>query len=104
VNVIVDNSQLKGAPVIFEENPTYLNLFGRIEKEAQFGSFTTDFTLVKGGSIHKANGGYLVLPVESLLTNQLSYDGLKRALRSSKISIEEAIGWTTTCLPTSACL
>jgi lon-related putative ATP-dependent protease len=91
VNVIVDNSQLKGAPVIFEENPTYLNLFGRIEKEAQFGSFTTDFTLVKGGSIHKANGGYLVLPVESLLTNQLSYDGLKRALRSSKISIEEAI-------------
>lgn len=91
VNVIVDNSQLKGAPVIFEENPTYLNLFGRIEKEAQFGSFTTDFTLVKGGSIHKANGGYLVLPVESLLTNQLSYDGLKRALRSSRISIEEAM-------------
>jgi len=99
VNVIVDNSQLKGAPVIFEENPTYLNLFGRIEKEAQFGSFTTDFTLVKGGSIHKANGGYLVLPVESLLTNQLSYDGLKRALRSSRISIEEAIerlGFMTT--------
>jgi lon-related putative ATP-dependent protease len=99
VNVIVDNSPLKGAPVVFEENPTYLNLFGRIEKEAQFGSLTTDFTLVKGGSIHRANGGYLVLPVESLLTNPLSYDGLKRALRNSKIAIEEAyerLGFMTT--------
>ena len=99
VNVVVDNSPLKGAPVVFEENPTYLNLFGRIEKEAQFGSLTTDFTLVKGGSIHKANGGYLVLPVESLLTNPLSYDGLKRALRNSKIAIEEAyerLGFMTT--------
>ena len=99
VNVVVDNSQLKGAPVVFEENPTYLNLFGRIEKEAQFGSLTTDFTLVKGGSIHRANGGYMVLPVESLLTNPLSYDGLKRALRNSKIAIEEAyerLGFMTT--------
>lgn len=90
VNVIVDNSELKGAPVIFEENPTYTNLFGRIEKEAQFGSFTTDFTLIKGGSLHKANGGYLVMPVEGLLGNVLSYDGLKRALRNNKIVIEEA--------------
>jgi lon-related putative ATP-dependent protease len=90
VNVIVDNSQLKGSPVVFEENPTYPNLFGRIEKEAQFGSFSTDFTLVKGGSIHRANGGYLVLPVEDLLANPLSYDGLKRALRNNRIIIEEA--------------
>jgi len=90
VNVIVDNSELKGAPVIFEENPTYANLFGRIEKEAQFGSFTTDFTLIKGGSMHKANGGYLVVPVEELLGNILSYDGLKRALRNNRIIIEEA--------------
>jgi len=90
VNVIVDNSELKGAPVVFEGNPTYHNLFGRIEKEAQFGSFTTDFTLIKGGSIHKASGGYLVIPVEELLGNILSYDGLKRALRDNKIVIEEA--------------
>jgi len=90
VNVIVDNSELKGAPVIFEENPTYTNLFGRIEKEAQFGSFTTDFTLIKGGSMHKANGGYLVIPVQELLGNVLSYDGLKRALRNNRIVIEEA--------------
>jgi len=89
-NVIVDNSELKGAPVVFEENPTYANLFGRIEKEAQFGSFTTDFTLIKGGSIHKANGGYLVIPVDELLGNLLSYDGLKRALRNNRIVIEEA--------------
>jgi lon-related putative ATP-dependent protease len=90
VNVTVDNSQLKGSPVVFEETPTYPNLFGRIEKEAQFGSFSTDFTLVKGGSIHRANSGYLVLPVEELLANPLSYDGLKRAMRNNKIIIEEA--------------
>jgi len=90
VNVIVDNSALKGAPVVFEGNPTYSNLFGRIEKEALFGSFTTDFTLIKGGSLHRANGGYLVVRIQELLGNALSYDGLKRALRDSKIVIEEA--------------
>jgi len=89
VNVIVDNSEVKGAPVIFEGNPTYTNLFGRIEREAQFGSFTTDFTLIKGGSLHKANGGYLVVPAQELLGNILSYDGLKRALRENKIVIED---------------
>jgi lon-related putative ATP-dependent protease len=91
VNVIVDNSKLKGAPVVFEGNPTYNRLFGRIEKEAQFGSFTTDFTLIKSGSIHKANGGYLIIPADALLSNILSYDGLKRALRDGKIVIEDAI-------------
>lgn len=90
VNLIVNNSQLKGAPVIFEENPTYHNLFGRIEKEAQFGSFTTDFTLIKGGSLHRANGGYLVLPVQDLLENLFAYDALKRALRNDAIMIEDA--------------
>jgi lon-related putative ATP-dependent protease len=90
VNVIVDNSKLKGAPVVFEGNPTYNNLFGRIEKEAQFGSFTTDFTLIKGGSMHRANGGYLVLPVEDLLGNLFAYDALKRALRNDRVIIEDA--------------
>ncbi|MEM2211330.1 MAG: AAA family ATPase [Nitrososphaerales archaeon] len=89
VNIIVDNSDLKGAPVIFEENPTYNNLFGRIEKEAQFGTFTTDFTLIKSGSLHKANGGFLVLPAEEILKNLFSYDGLKRALKNGNIVIEE---------------
>jgi len=84
VNVIVDNSGLKGAPVVVESNPTIQNLFGRIEKEAQFGALTTDFTMIHGGSLHTANGGYLVLPVEELARNLFSYDGLKRALKDEK--------------------
>jgi len=90
VNVIVDNSDLKGAPVVVERNPTYQNLFGRIEKEAQFGVLATDFTMIHGGSLHKANGGYLVLPAEESLQNMFSWDGLKRALTNGVITIEEA--------------
>jgi lon-related putative ATP-dependent protease len=89
VNCAVDNSQNKGAPVIMEFNPTFQNLFGRIEKEAQFGALITDFTMIRAGSLHKANGGYLAIPVEALLTNPFSYDGLKRALKNGQIVIEE---------------
>lgn len=89
VNVVVDNSGVKGAPVVFEKNPTYINVFGRIDKEAQFGAFTTDFTLVKSGSLHSANGGFLVLPVDEVFKNLFTYDGLKRALKSNEIVIEE---------------
>jgi lon-related putative ATP-dependent protease len=89
VNVIIDNSEIKGAPVVVETNPTYPNLLGRTEKEAQFGALTTDFSMIRGGSIHKANGGYLIVPVEDLLRNPFSYDGLKKDLRESKIVIEE---------------
>jgi len=89
VNVIVDNSDLKGAPVIAEDNPTVTNLLGRIESEAKFGTLSTDFTLIKGGSIHKANGGFLILGARELLTSQLSYEGLKRALQNGNIAIEE---------------
>jgi lon-related putative ATP-dependent protease len=89
VNVIVDNSDTKGAPVVMESNPTYQNLFGRTEKEAQFGALTTDFTMIRGGALHKANHGYLIVPVEELLRNPFSYDGLKRALRDGHILIEE---------------
>jgi lon-related putative ATP-dependent protease len=88
-NVIVDNSDLKGAPVIAEDNPTVTNLLGRIENEAKFGTLSTDFTLIKGGSIHKANGGFLILGARELLTSQLSYEGLKRALQNGNIAIEE---------------
>jgi lon-related putative ATP-dependent protease len=99
VNVVVDNADLKGAPVVMEQNPLYQNLFGRIEKEAQFGVLTTDFTMIRGGSLHNANGGYLVLPVEDLLRNFISYDSLKRALMNKRIRIEEAgerLGFITT--------
>ncbi len=89
VNVIVDNSDVKGAPVVMDFNPTYQNLFGTTEKEAQFGALVTDFTMIRGGSLHKANNGYLIIPVEELLRNPFSYEGLKRALRNGKITIEE---------------
>jgi len=89
VNVVIDNSETKGAPVVMESNPTYHNLLGRTEKEAQFGALTTDFSMIRGGSIHKANGGYLIVPVEDLLRNLFSYDGLKKDLKDGKIVIEE---------------
>jgi lon-related putative ATP-dependent protease len=99
VNVIVDNSDTKGAPVVTEFNPTYPNLFGRVEKEAQFGALITDFTMIRGGSLHRANGGYLILRVEELLRDPFSYDGLKRALKNQQIAIEEpeeSVGFITT--------
>jgi len=89
VNVLVDNSELKGAPVILELNPTFNNLFGRIEKEAQFGALYTDFTMIKAGSLHRANGGYLVVRIEDILTNFQSWEGLKRTIRDGKLVIEE---------------
>src|SRR5213083_2385880 len=89
VNVIVDNSELKGAPVISEDNPTVTNMMGKFENESRFGALTTDFTLIKGGSLHRANGGYLILGAIELLKNQFSYDGLKRVLQSGGILIEE---------------
>ncbi len=90
VNVIVDNSDQEGAPVVMEMNPTYQNIFGRIEKEAQFGAFHTDFTMIKGGSLHQANGGFFVVTVEDLLKNPLSWESLKRVLKNQELEIEEA--------------
>jgi lon-related putative ATP-dependent protease len=89
VNLLVDNSGVKGAPVVLELNPTFSNLFGRIEKEAQFGALSTDFTMIKAGSLHHADGGYLVLRIEDILTNFQSWEGLKRTLRDGKLVIEE---------------
>jgi len=89
VNVLVDNSGVSGAPVIVEMNPTFNNLFGRIEKEAQFGALYTDFRMIKSGSLQRANGGYLVVRIEDVLMNTLSWDGLKRVLRDQKLPIEE---------------
>ena len=91
VNVLVDNSKLRGAPVIVEMNPTYSNLFGRIEQEAFLGTLVTDFTLIRGGSLHKANGGYLVLPAEDVIRNPFTWESLKRCLRNNEIAIEQPI-------------
>ncbi|HZD12025.1 MAG TPA: ATP-binding protein, partial [Candidatus Binatus sp.] len=89
INVIVDNSGLKGAPVISEDNPTVTNLLGKIEKESRFGALTTDFTMIRAGSLHRANGGYLILGANELLRSPLSYEGLKRMLLNGNLLIEE---------------
>jgi lon-related putative ATP-dependent protease len=99
VNVLVDHTGLQGAPVVLERNPTYGNLFGRIEQEAQFGALVTDFTMIRSGSLHRANGGYLVLPAEEVLRNPLAWESLKRALVNNEIVIEDAgdkMGFMTT--------
>lgn len=90
VNILVDNSKIKGAPVIVETNPTHDNLFGRIEQEARYGALVTDFTLVRGGALHRANGGYLVLPVEDVIRSPFAWEDLSHALANAKIEIEDA--------------
>ncbi|MBZ0154739.1 MAG: AAA family ATPase [Alphaproteobacteria bacterium] len=89
VNVIVNNSECKGAPVVIESNPTYLNLFGRTEYKVQYGMATTDFTMIKAGSLHKANGGYIVINAMDLLKNIFSYDALKRSIKDRVIKMED---------------
>jgi lon-related putative ATP-dependent protease len=90
VNVLVENSPKDGAPVVIGRNPTYGNLFGKIEQEAHFGALTTDFTLIRPGSLHKANGGYLVLPIEEVIASPLSWESLKHALENKEIVIEDS--------------
>ncbi len=89
VNVFIDNSDTKGAPVIIESNPNYLNLFGSVERVAVFGALVTDFTMIKPGALHKANGGYLIIKVLDLLRYGFPYEALKRALRDGEIKIED---------------
>ena len=89
VNVLVDNSGLKGAPVVIETNPTFNNLMGRLEKEAYFGAISGDFTMIRPGSLHKANGGYLVVRIDDILRNLMSWDSLKSSLREKKIIVED---------------
>lgn len=88
VNVLVDSSELKGAPVIYENNPSYLNLVGRVEQMAQMGALITDFTLIKPGVLHHANDGYLILDALKVLSNPYAWEGLKRAIQFQQIRIE----------------
>ncbi len=88
VNLIVDNEEQKGAPVIIENNPNYYNLIGRVDFKARLGALTTDFTQIKAGALHKANGGYLILQVLDVLMNPVSWDALKRTLRSGEVRLE----------------
>jgi len=89
VNVFIDNSETQGAPVLIESNPIYPNLFGTIERQVWFGALVTDFTMVKPGVLHKANGGYLIMKALDLLKYWLSWEALKRALRDEEIRIED---------------
>jgi lon-related putative ATP-dependent protease len=92
VNVLVDNKDTDGAPVVFEPNPTYSNLFGRIEHEMQMGGMaTTNFTLVKPGALHRANGGYLIVDAREVLINPFSWDSLKRCIKNCEIKIEDVL-------------
>ncbi|WP_419785770.1 Lon protease family protein [Pseudodesulfovibrio sp.] len=91
VNLFVDNGKTKGAPVVSEDHPTAFNLLGSIEREAELGALYTDFTLIKAGSLHRANGGFLILNVEDLLSNPNSWEGLLRALRSGQSRIEDPV-------------
>ncbi|MBO8092812.1 MAG: AAA family ATPase [Prosthecochloris sp.] len=88
INVLVDNSSTEGAPVIFEDKPSCQNLLGDIEHMSQMGTLVTDFTLIKAGALHKANGGYLVLDARRLLMEPLAWEALKKAIRTRQIRIE----------------
>lgn len=88
VNLVVDFSDQKSAPVVFEDHPNYGNLLGRVEHQAYMGSLITDFTMIKPGAMHRANGGYLILDARKLLLQPYAWDSLKRTLQSGEIRIE----------------
>lgn len=89
VNVVVDNTGLQGAPVVIETNPTYYNLFGRVERRAQFGALVTDFTMIRAGAYLKANGGFLVINAHDALMNFGVWETLKRTVKNEEIRIED---------------
>ncbi len=100
VNVFVDNKKTKGAPVIIETNPTYYNLFGKIEKNVEHGMYLTDFTMIKSGSIHRADGGYLVLNAMDIFRTPSVWETLKRVLKN-RLGFIEDMGEQYSLLPTS---
>lgn len=88
VNAIVSNDPEANVPVVYEDNPTYPNLVGRVEHVAQMGTLVTNFTLIRGGALHRANGGFLLIDVEKMLQQPYAWEGLKRALRTHEIRSE----------------
>lgn len=88
INLFVDNSDVKSAPVIFESNPTYYNLAGSIEYQNEMGVMKTDFTMIKPGALHRANGGYLILLAKDILSNPYSWKSLKRSLLDESVTID----------------
>ena len=88
VNVLVDHGETHGAPVVYEDHPTYQNLMGQVEYIAHLGALSTDFNLIRSGALHRANGGYLILDAYKMLLQPYAWDALKRSLHSSQIRIE----------------
>lgn len=88
VNALIDHNGLAGAPVVEPDHPGYPNLIGRIEHVEHLGALVTDFTLIKAGALHQANGGYLILDVRKLLMQPFAWEGLKRALRAREVKVE----------------
>lgn len=88
VNLFVDNGDSQGAPVLYEDSPTYGALVGRIEHMSHLGALVTDFTLIRPGALHAASGGYLILDVRKLLSQPYAWEGLKRALYAKQVRIE----------------
>lgn len=88
INLFVDNSDVKSAPVVFESNPTYYNLAGSIEYQNEMGVMKTDFTMIKPGALHRANGGYLILLAKDILSNPYSWKSLKRSLLDESVTID----------------
>ena len=90
VNLFVDNSELEGAPVIMDSNYSYQNMFGKLEYENYYGALKTDFTMLQAGLLHKANGGYLIVNVRDVLSNQPTWEAFKRVLRNQELSIDSS--------------
>ena len=88
VNLIVDNSKTEGAPVIVDYNPTYYNLVGEVEYDNEYGNLTTDFMKIKPGLMHRANGGYLIIQAQDLLSNVQAWEALRRIIKTKEITIE----------------
>jgi len=99
VNLFVNNADTKGAPVVVESNPSYYNLFGKIEYRSTMGSLNTDFTMIKAGAVHRANGGYLILQAKDVLSDPLAWDALKKASKNLQAIIEN-IGEQYRMVPT----
>ena len=91
INLLVDNGEVETLPVIVESNPTWGNLFGRIERRAVMGTYLSDHTMLKAGGVHRANGGYLILNVRDVLTNTAVWEGLKRVIRNQEARLEDPV-------------
>ena len=99
VNALVTRDTNAGAPVVYEDNPSYLNLIGRVEHRAYMGTLETDFTMIRAGALHQANGGYLILDALKVLMQPFAWEGLKRALQSQEIRME-SLGQMTSLIST----